>query len=459
MFIKSVYTNKKICLLYLSFSLLVLGLFVLPSKLEVCFIMVFFIFITASGHSAWLENDRDYLSSIVIFPICLSAVQNLYLGLAAYRITKWELQILLSMNIAVACIEFVLVSRSTILRKKLWVQGVLIVLLVYMAVLYFMYPATVTAFLASVRNMISPVIFFGVSYFMGKKINDKKMGNYLRWISTLVVLIGLMEYVWGVGFWKCLNIGQLWELKGIGVNVLEIPYNWFSSERINGHYLRRMVSSFADPVNLGTFLFGIFLAAWYRKERLLELAIVVCCILTVSKGALIGYLIFFVVYFWYMDRTKISAPIIVSMTASIAVAFLYYSKVSSSGSVTVHLNGFINALTLPIKYPFGIGVGNVGVLASVFGSKAVYDTGVTETGIGKIIAELGVVGILVYMFFFYKLYRIPFGWKSAEKRKYILFYTLLFSIIVNMMFNEVALSPNSCGIYFLLLGRLATLEK
>ena len=61
--------------------------------------------------------------------------------------------------------------------------------------------------------------------------------------------------------------------------------------------------------------------------------------------------------------------------------------------------------------------------------------------------------MVIYIFFFTKLGLAPRNWKNGNsvnaQRQKALYYTLLFSFIANAMFNEVALSPNSCGLYFI----------
>ena len=217
--------------------------------------------------------------------------------------------------------------------------------------------------------------------------------------------------------------------------------------------MRRMASSFADPVNLGTFLFAAFMIAWYKREKILMSALLICMILTMSKGALLGLLVFIVVVMWEKKGSRSITPLIIALVILFSGWFIGFSKSSSTGSLMVHLNGFLNALRGFVDHPFGFGLGNVGVLARVLGSTMV-GNGVVETGIGMIIAQLGIVGIIVYGVFFAKLWTEPLKWNGFHGRERTLYYSLLISFIANAMFNEVALSPNSCGLYFISLAYL-----
>lgn len=58
--------------------------------------------------------------------------------------------------------------------------------------------------------------------------------------------------------------------------------------------------------------------------------------------------------------------------------------------------------------------------------------------------------------FFVKLFNAPKHWKKHHKDSKILYYTLLLTFIANVIFNEVALSPNSCALYFI---EMATLNQ
>lgn len=67
----------------------------------------------------------------------------------------------------------------------------------------------------------------------------------------------------------------------------------------------------------------------------------------------------------------------------------------------------------------------MGVLASKLGSQTALSSEVLETGIGMIIAQLGFVGVIIYLIFFVKLSVI--GKNINNKRDKILWFTLIYS--------------------------------
>ena len=73
-----------------------------------------------------------------------------------------------------------------------------------------------------------------------------------------------------------------------------------------------------------------------------------------------------------------------------------------------------------------------------------------------IIAQTGIVGLGVYIMFFTNLLRTPRKLGGGTDRVKTLYYTLIISFFANAAFNEVALSPNSCVLYFLIIGLLSS---
>lgn len=133
--------------------------------------------------------------------------------------------------------------------------------------MYIIHTSSLSSFAACFRNIISCILIYFCALKLGNKIDIDLFFGIIKGILLLVIVFGIVEYVVGLNIWGSLNIKQLWPLKGIAVNNIGFPKNWWSSERIAGKQLRRMVSSFTDPVNLGTFLFSAFVVMWYKKIK------------------------------------------------------------------------------------------------------------------------------------------------------------------------------------------------
>jgi hypothetical protein len=143
--------------------------------------------------------------------------------------------------------------------------------------------------------------------------------------------------------------------------------------------------------------------------------------------------------------------VVVTVSVVIGLAFVTYSLTHSTGSLTAHVHGFTGGFERLPGHPFGSGLGTVGVLANLTSTAG--QPGISESGLGTIIAQLGLIGLGLFVWLCAVIHR---GMSSlAEPRERILGFTLLYAIILNIAFNEVALSPNSSAGYFMILGILA----
>ncbi len=454
---KSLQVDKKQLFLVAGYLFSIISIILLPGMVSMAVSLLFAVIAIGLGYYSVKIENRKASTVILLLPVMMSAFQNIYLGIGARHLTPFCVQVLLSLHfILFSGITFLMVYSVN--QKAQWAVFSIAVLLLQSAILFAVYPAPFTSALSSIRNILSCMLIYCFGIVMNKSADTRAYYKWVTRISWFVVLFGLFEWFTGLKVWEALNISRLWDLKGIPLNAGGIPPNWYSSEQIRGNLIRRMVSSFADPVNLGTFLFAAFMIAWYRKNRVLTFFLAICALFTVSKGALLGFLVFIVVYVWQSKRFRVFLPVMAGVSLAVGLLFIRYSLTSSSGSIIAHARGFISAFSVLAEHPMGLGVGNVGVLAGLF-NESLLDSSVSETGVGMIIAQLGIVGITIYVFFFTKLGLLPRKWKMMEtihdmQRERILYYTLLFAFIANALFNEVALSPNSCGLYFIELAFL-----
>lgn len=422
------------------------GILILPGIFSIIVSLIYILVVCMGGAVAKGSNGKASVT-ILLLPIVMSVLQNVYLAMATSKLDSIYLQVLLSLHFLLFT-GVVVLNFQILFCKIRWAIICIIVLVGQSILLFIIYPTNITAVLSSMRNILSCILIYCFGFVMSKRAESK---DYYKWVTRMcwfVVVFGVFEWLVGLGVWRGLGIKGLWELKGLPLKPWGIPSNWYSSERIGGNIVRRMVASFADPVNLGTFLFAAFMIAWYKKKRMLMYIIAICAILTVSKGALLGFLIFIVIFIWQKRNLKLLLPVTVGIALTIGFWFINYSLTSSSGSMVAHFWGFVNSFSALGAHPLGVGLGNVGVLSNLF-NKSLLNSSVSETGIGMLAAQLGVVGLAVYVFFFVKVGLVPGCWPVNQRRERVLYYTLLFSFIANAMFNEVALSPNSCGLYFI----------
>jgi len=246
-------------------------------------------------------------------------------------------------------------------------------------------------------------------------------------IGWFIVLFGCIEYIIDRQVWPLLNIEMLWAKKGLpNMASWGLPLNFFSSEKIFGEQVRRMASSYADPVNFGAVMFLVIVVAWYAKKYLLMWLGVLCAILAISKAALVGFLVLITVWsYYYLSKSKFI--VILGMTLSAGMAFLVYSNFHSTQSVGAHVEGLWSAVNGLSAYPLGRGLGNVGVLSGADGE-------IKESGLGVLIGQLGIIGILLYGYFFTSIIRRAFKVEDVRQRVFVLI--LIGSILINISNHE-----------------------
>lgn len=398
-----------------------------------------------------IYNGYDY-SMLLLFPVIFSAFQNIILGLSIKNINSSQVKILLVIHfvmVIMMCVELLFISKHRMKKTVLRVSNYIVLLTIYSLLLLLIYKTDISSFFASYRNIITCILFYLFGYLMSQYCESTTVFKIVKYITVIVLIVGFYEVLINNNMWKVLNIDQLWNKKGIAVASWGLPNNFVSSEKIFGQQIRRMSSTFADPVNLGTFLFFAFMITWFYKKYIIAGLVVIACMMTVSKGALLGFLIFFCIYIFFKDKQKVLLTITCYIVIALAIGFLVFSKHSSTGSVFLHISGYVAAVVSLFQQPFGYGCGNVGVMATILHQTS--NAGITESGLGAVIGQLGVVGLTIYISFFFHIFKDVIN-KIHVSREKILVLTLLCSILVNITFNEVALSPNSCGIYFIIFG-------
>ncbi len=395
-------------------------------------------------------NGRS-VGLITAFPVAISVFQNIYLGLLTNWLDSTVIQIALLLNF-LSAIVVILAFQFSAGKSKPIQGGEFVIWLALLMLLSACLSVAAkgfngTAAISSLRNFLTPFIFLLLGYVAYSWRSS--LGIYLLsfvYLTWFVVVFGLFERLMPLDFWGYLNLGELWQKKGIpNVSQWGVPANFFSSEKILGEHVRRMVSSFADPVNLGTFIGLSVIVAWYLGRPMMLIFSLVVLALAMSKGALLTALVLFVCYVFFI-RGGFMGTLSLVGAGSLGVGVIVYAYLFSSQSLAAHVNGLWSAVKGLPAYPFGHGLGGVGVLAG----GAVVD--IRESGIGVIIGQLGLPGILCFGLMLFILLKRSL--RIVDVRRKVVAIAALLSISLNIAFNEVALSPNSCAAYFTLIGFL-----
>ena len=395
---------------------------------------------------------RD-IGALIIVPVVITSFQNIFLGINIDLITASQIPYLVIINYLYGCIILLILlvrnsKRLNIIQIRIGV--VLLVLVLFSLIIYFNKPSTMNAFFSSFRNLTCPIIYFWIGLLLAEKVDFHRMLNFLFLLTFLVFIFGIIERFLYQDFWIDLNIGELWSKKGIYYNHLTgKPYNHYSAERIAGQNILRMVSGFGEPVNLGTYFALMVYLSWWKRNKTIMFISLIGCILTVSKGALMSILVLGIVLAYYKFSRR--SFYFIAGGFAILVVFVYSSINSAGGSMAVHINGLINAVTQIFQNPLGSGVGNVGVYGNLYAVSEMNQ--IQESGLGVVIGQLGIIGLFCYFIFFYVQYKIIHDNEEQIKRHdKILVYTLIFSYALLMFFSESALGPNASALYLAVTG-------
>lgn len=404
----------------------------------------------------YFSKKSNLISILFWLPIYLSALQNLVLINIHNDISQHVFQFILILNyISIFVFLFPYLVFNYIDFRKDWgvYIAIFLVLTIYSSILLLVYGAEITSFFAYYRNISSPLIFFMLGVLVGRKIRIAYLTSGLFLLISIVFLFGIFERFINPDIWIQLDITSYWLNKGLNINPFtNLPGSFYSSEKISGEHIRRMVSTYADPIHFGTISFLLIVLSWYFRLYILMFLMGALAIFSISKGAILSIFVFLSVWFIFNGKLKVAMLFIIFVFGLVMLDY-FMTLGSSTG---VHVYGFIEGISNLAYHPFGHGLGNVGVLASQF--HVSQNSLIAESGIGVIAGQLGILGVGLFLYFFLKIHKEILCIKGSMRDKVLLF-SLLYSIFLNISFNEVALSPNSSAGYFALLGIFLSNKK
>jgi len=423
-----------------------------PQLAVVCTILLLVLVVPAAYQS---RRGAD-MSIFLLAPTIISAFQNVYLLPVVGQLTGGQFQIVIVLNFVDAVVLLGVLAfvrperrphRSALDRLVRLVALLALVTTLYGLFSAVLFRADLTSALAAYRNLVTPMLFVLLGLVGARSTRARNYLGALCALGVVVVLFGFYELN-APSFWQNAGLTRLWDAKGIGTAASTgLPANFYSSEQFDDRPLRRMVGSFADPVNFGTFLFAAFVAAWVLRRWIVALLMLAAMALAVSKGGLLTVLVFAAL--WTRVYANRAVQVVAVVAVVVAGVVVYgYTLTNSTGSTEAHVGGFTAAFTELPGHPMGRGMGNVGVLASLFDDGS--GSEVQESGLGVTIAQLGVVGVAVYGWFFVALVRGAA--RIADERLRLAALALTVGFIANAAFNEVAMSPNSASPYFVAIG-------
>lgn len=406
-------------------------------------------------------GNQSEISPSLLIPTVVSAFQNVYLAPLATQMEATELQTIILWNVfyAIALLIALLMSGTKDAGDRVFRRSIMMitVIFIYGFVLAAIRGNDFSAAAASLRNIISPMLFLSLGILARARVNIYRYARGFVWLGALVIVVAFVEYT-VPSFWQTMGLRDLWTLKGIRVQESTgLPLNFYASEQlIPGQYIRRMAGPFADPVNFGTYLFCLAVFSWFIRSKLILFASTLSALLTISKGALVGGLTFVAVWAKW-NRSRFEFVLSSAIVVVFSLFFLSFSQTNSTGSTAAHIGGLLQAIIQLPSNPLGKGLGGTGVLSAVVSQSSEVNNSIVETGLGMVIGQLGIIGIAVYVVFFATILKMAL--RVTDGRVKILAMTLCLAFLLNSAFNEVALSPNSSAPFFFMIGLVTSLSK
>ena len=263
--------------------------------------------------------------------------------------------------------------------------------------------------LLQVLNILMLIIYyacFGKFLSLEFKNKDEFVDKNIYMIAYFVIAIGIIQIMVVSGIIK-------------GKEILRILfYNDTISDSVvyNVKTVNRLYSTFMEPSYAGAFLVGVFNYALVseevnRKNTVFLILVLVSIVLTKSTTAYVALLISILI--WFLSKSnkkkiKVLLPIIIFIGLIVTIIFydilqeVIFDKLSSI-SARVRSNWNKRALDTFKSNPY-IGSG----YKSQRASSLVY----------TILAELGIIGFLLYAFFIYKIIKPVFIKRASNDATY-----------------------------------------
>lgn len=289
--------------------------------------------------------------------------------------------------------------------------------------------------ISSLRQILVFFLFVLLGYFLSpvKKEALSRTPNALITIGLIVVIIGYIErftYAWSFfikEYFLSKNIGVL----DIGYPFVMIePFELFNE--FSGVGFLRMSSTFLDPINFGHACVFWYFLSHQQNKKFSMLVFLTGIFFAFSKAAFMQFILIYIL-------AVLRIPMVVKWVIALVAGLAGLAIMASHPGFLLHQKGLITALANIST--FGTGLGTAGNVAWMFGSA---DSGVSDSFLGALLAQTGVVGLLGWLFFSVLIL------KASYKNN---------NIFPIMMFTHIALgllSENSINFLSIMLPAIMT---
>jgi hypothetical protein len=316
--------------------------------------------------------------------------------------------------------------------------------------------------------LIQPLLFFtGRLFVLGADGNERfrRMSGQVMTIGTLTAVAGLVLFVFfGLEFWRDLRLGAYWtDVKGLpeAFIINDLPGNFirdFDESR------PRLVSFPGDPLATAYFLF--FVAVLYLpvlRDRPRWLVpwfgvVLAALVATNTRAALLALVVAIYMYARRGTRRPWLAPLaalgaaagllVFPAVRSVVISTIALSDTSSVGHLELSLQGLLELRnTGPVEAFIGRGLG----IAGGFTAAADQVMGVLENIYMSLFAQLGLVGVILFLAATIAALRVPARSLQQQAVK-----AAGIGLLITGMVSEQMMTATSAGPFWLLLGMIGT---
>lgn len=375
-----------------------------------------------------LNVKKDYVNKTMIFIVIWCSIQDLVLSLCLHYVQLSPSFLNLIVTAKDIVIYFILFPIAFIKVRKYkhnWKsEEIYIFLFIMLCCIYMIIgDAEFRIRLLEFRSFFTSIVLYyiGRCVIMSKeKVID--FNKQMIGLTIFIVVFSIIEYfVIGKYFWSdIIRISDFnYLVKGLGnESVIGESMNMYTAGE------RRLVGPFGDPLFMSYFcipLVNIVLSIIFinspkiyfevkksKKWLLIILAtLVICLILTISRGPIIAELIAITITLILLKRIKKLFSCIIILTIPLVIFFdkiydIIYKTITlnDGGSAGMHIYLLENGLEAFKKNIFGSGIGTNGLLAQMSGSEVAIHTENAYLNLGL---QIGIFGLVLYIIFWFTI--------------------------------------------------------
>jgi len=247
----------------------------------------------------------------------------------------------------------------------------------------------------NIRQLLAPFLIISFPYIIKIpiKLNKELILFILRFILFLIIIGVVFMFV---DIWSVIDLSNYFSAKGIPTYSNGMPAMFFEPSM---NYANRLVSTILDPISFGHIITACFISLFFikslgRNRKLFLIIFLIGLLLTFSKGAIFQLII---ALFLLNNRLNIIVRILVPFL-TLVFGFFFINL----AGIIIHFKGLYFSI-ININF-FGHGLGLVGNYAKMFAEDlSVYnEMKISDTFIGSVLGQLGIIGLLVWLTFFYR---------------------------------------------------------